>query len=125
RVEWAREAGRAADALSPSGRYRHDWNPHHVRVEPVLQKAKAGATVKGELFVENVLSKPRKLTVTLQGRGLTPDQTWTVEVAAGGTTKKEVEWKLSDNLKAGRHVFVLRVSDGDAAEPGEAFAAID
>lgn len=125
RVEWAREAGRSADALSPSGRHRHDWNPHHVRVEPVLQKAKAGGTVKGELFVENVLSKARKLTVTLQGRGRTDDQTWTVEVAAGGTTKRAVQWKLNEKLKAGRHLFVLRVSDGDAVEPGEAFAAID
>jgi glyoxylase-like metal-dependent hydrolase (beta-lactamase superfamily II) len=125
RVEWAREAGKAADALSPSGRYRHDWNPHHVRVEPVLQKAKAGSTVKGELFVENVLGKPRKLTVTLQGRGRTDDQTWAVEVAAGGTTRRAVEWKLGEKLKPGRHVFVVRVAEGDAAEPGEAFAAID
>jgi glyoxylase-like metal-dependent hydrolase (beta-lactamase superfamily II) len=125
RVEWAREAGKAADALSPSGRYQHDWNPHHVRVEPLLQKSKAGATVKGELFVENVMGKARKLTVTLQGRGRTDDQTWTIDVNAGATAKRAVEWKLSDKLKPGRHVFVLRVTDGDTMEPGEAFAAID
>jgi hypothetical protein len=75
RVEWAQISGRAADAVCPSGQYRHDWDPHHVHIEPVLHRAKAGDTVQGELVVENVLPRKRKLRVTLQGRGMTADQT--------------------------------------------------
>ncbi len=80
RVEWAQTGACAADAMCPSGQHRHDWSPHHVHMEPLLHKAKPGATLEGELVVENVLGRKRNLTVTLQGRGKTADQTWEVEV---------------------------------------------
>jgi glyoxylase-like metal-dependent hydrolase (beta-lactamase superfamily II) len=125
RVEWAQTAGRAADSLCLSGQHRHDWSPHPVHLEPVLLKAKPGATIAGELVVENVLGKRRKLQATLQGRGKTADQTWDVEVGPGATVRRKVEMKLSDKLPAGRHIFVLRVTDGDSVEPGDAFVAVD
>src|SRR5262249_45716814 len=76
RVRWGREAARAADALSPSGNHRHDWDPHRVRVEPLVQKAKPGATLKATLVVSNALRVKRHLTVTLEGRGKVQDQRW-------------------------------------------------
>jgi hypothetical protein len=125
RVEWAQVAARAADSLCVSGQYRHDWNPHHVHLEPVLHKGKPGATLVGELVVENVLSRKRKLSVTIQGRGRTADQTWEVEVGPGATVRKKVEMKLGEKLSAGRQVFVLRVLEGDRVEPGDGFVAVD
>jgi glyoxylase-like metal-dependent hydrolase (beta-lactamase superfamily II) len=125
RVEWASVSGKAADALCPSGRYRHDWNPHHVHVEPVLQKAKAGATLKGELVVENVLGRARKLSVAVEGRGRTADQTWRVEAAPGATVRRAVTWTLDKKLRPGRHVLTLRVTEGDNVEPGDAFVVVD
>jgi hypothetical protein len=125
RVDWARESGRSADALCPTGRYRHDWDPHHVHVEPVLQRAKAAAAVKGELVVENVLGRPRKLTVLLEGRGRTADQTWQVEVGPGATVRRAVSWTLGAKLSPGRHVFGLRVTEGDAVDPADAFVVVD
>ena len=125
RVDWARESGKAANALSPSGLYRHDWGPHRVHIEPVLQKARPGATLKGELVVENVLARARKLNVVLQGRGRTADQTWQIEVGPGATVRRAVTWALGEKLPAGRHVFILRVTEGEAVEPGDAFVVVD
>jgi glyoxylase-like metal-dependent hydrolase (beta-lactamase superfamily II) len=125
RVDWARESGRSADTLCPSGRYRHDWNPHHIHVEPVLHRAKPGASVKGELVVENVLGRARKLSITLEGRERTADQTWEVEVGPGATVRRVVTWPLRAKLPPGRHVFTLRVTEGDATEPGDAFVVVD
>ena len=63
-----------------SGEHRHDWDPHAVRVEPLLRKAKPGATLQLSLVVNNRLPQRRTLVVTLQGRGRTPDQSWEVGV---------------------------------------------
>jgi glyoxylase-like metal-dependent hydrolase (beta-lactamase superfamily II) len=126
RVRWGEECARAADALSPSGSHRRDWDPHRAHVEPVLQKAKPGATVKATLVASNVLAKPEKLTAVLEGRGRTPDQTFTLDVPAGGSVRKELTLALRDNLPAGRHVFALRVTGGGGAEEGtDAFVAVD
>ncbi|MBY0228871.1 MAG: MBL fold metallo-hydrolase, partial [Gemmataceae bacterium] len=68
RAEWARLGGKSADALCVSGTHRHDWTPHGLRIEPLLQEAKDGKCA-GELVVENVLGKARKLRVELKGAG--------------------------------------------------------
>jgi glyoxylase-like metal-dependent hydrolase (beta-lactamase superfamily II) len=125
RVQWGKVSARAADALCPSGDHRHDWNPHHVRIEPVLQKGKAGTAVKGTLVVDNPLGRKRALTVTLEGRGLTPDQTWQVEVPAGGTVRRAVSVKLGEKVPLGRQVFALRVTEGEAVDGGDAIVAVD
>jgi glyoxylase-like metal-dependent hydrolase (beta-lactamase superfamily II) len=125
RVEWARVSARAADALCVSGNHRHDWNPHHVRLEPILQKARPGQTVKATLVVDNVLPRPRKLSVTLEGRGRTPDQTWTVEVGPGGTVRRPVSIALAEKLEAGRVVLALAARAGEVAEPGDAFVVVE
>jgi glyoxylase-like metal-dependent hydrolase (beta-lactamase superfamily II) len=125
RVRWGQECAKAADAVCPSGHHRQDWGPHRVHVEPVLQKARPGATLKGALVVGNALGRKRSLTVTLEGRGLVPDRTWEVEVPAGGEVRREVALRLSEQVAAGRHVFALRVTEGDAADGGDAFLAVD
>jgi hypothetical protein len=125
RVRWGRECAKAADAVCPSGRHRHDWDPHAVHVEPVLQQARPGATLKGTLVVGNALGRPRKLKVTLEGRGLVPDRTWEVEVPAGGAARRTVALRLGERVAAGRRVFALRVTEGDVADGGDAFLAVD
>jgi glyoxylase-like metal-dependent hydrolase (beta-lactamase superfamily II) len=125
RVEWARAAAKAADALCLSGRYRHDWDPHHVHLEPVLHRAAPGATLEGELVVENVLPRVRKLHLSLSGRGKLADETWDVEVGPGLTVRRKVKLKLGGKLPAGRHVFVLRITEGSRVDPGDSFVAVD
>jgi hypothetical protein len=115
RVQWGHAAAKAADALSPTGDHRADWDPHRIHVEPLMQKAKPGATVKGTLVVTNPLATKEKRIVRLHGRGLTGDQTWPVEVAAGATVEREISVRLPDTLGPGRHVFALS-ADGDSSD---------
>lgn len=119
RVEWARESGKAADALCVSGDHRHDWTPHQVRIEPMLQKGRPGGKVEGELIVENALGKARTLRVELG------DVAWDVSLPPGGTAKRKVSWPLPDKLPAGRHVFLLRATEAGRVEPGDGFVAVD
>lgn len=124
RVQWGEASGKAADALSASGNHRADWNPHRVHVEPLVQKAKAGAIIKGTLLVTNLAAKAEKLTVTLRGRGLTKDQTWEF-AAASGTLRQDLTFTLSDAVRPGRHVFALTAITGGRLDPSDAFLVVD
>jgi glyoxylase-like metal-dependent hydrolase (beta-lactamase superfamily II) len=124
RVKWGKEAGKAADAVCVSGDVRYDWDPHRVHVEPVVQKAKPGDEIKATLVVGNPLGRKETVGVALQGRGLTKDQTWEVEVPGGGEERREFSLKLGDTIPAGRNVFALRVTGGGVDGP-DAFLAVD
>jgi glyoxylase-like metal-dependent hydrolase (beta-lactamase superfamily II) len=125
RVAWGRTAAKAADALCPSGDHRADWDPSRVHVEPLLVRAKAGELVKATLVVANALSRKEKLTAVLEGRGLTMDQTWDLEVPAGGTVQREIGMRLGADVAIGRHVFAVR-SEGAAGRDGsDTFLVVD
>jgi glyoxylase-like metal-dependent hydrolase (beta-lactamase superfamily II) len=121
RVEWGKIAAKAADAICISGNHRYDWDPHRVRVEPLLQKVKPGATLKATLVATNVLDRPEKLRVVLEGRGLMPDSTWELEAKAGQTVRQAVEVRLDDKISAGRHVFILRTATNGRPDPSDGF----
>jgi glyoxylase-like metal-dependent hydrolase (beta-lactamase superfamily II) len=125
RVEWGRAAAKAADALCPSGDHRVDWDPHRVHVEPLVQKAKAGDTVKGTLAVSNPRPRKETLTVTLEGRRLIGDQSWPLEVAGGATVERQVTARLAKEATPGRHVFVLRADGTNGFDGSDAFFVVD
>ncbi|MCI0455590.1 MAG: MBL fold metallo-hydrolase [Gemmataceae bacterium] len=118
RVEWGKAGAKAADALSPSGQHRHDWDPHRIRIEPVLQKA-AGKPLQWALVASNPLPRAQAVAVTLEGRGLLPDQTF-LTIAGGATVRRMFTTNLGDRLPAGRHVFTVRTPEGS-----DCFLAID
>jgi glyoxylase-like metal-dependent hydrolase (beta-lactamase superfamily II) len=120
RVEWGKVSAKAADTICVSGNHRHDWDPHRIHVEPLVHKARPGATLKATLVATNVLGEPQKWHVALEGRGLTPDQAWDLEVKAEATARREITLTLGESIGAGRHVFVLREAGG-----ADAFVAID
>lgn len=124
RVEWGKVSAKAADALCPSGNHQHDWNPHGIHVEPLVQKAKPGAKLRGTLVVTNLLAQKQKLAVALEGRGLTPGQTWNLD-APTGTLRQPITLTLAERIAAGRHVFTLRGVAGDRLDPSDAFVVID
>jgi glyoxylase-like metal-dependent hydrolase (beta-lactamase superfamily II) len=111
RVRWGRAGAQAADALSPSGNHLHDWDPHRVHVEPLVQKAKAGDTLRWELVASSPLPGMRTFTAALEGRGLTPDQTFELTVG-GAPVRRPFTTRLGARLPAGRHIFVIRTPDG-------------
>jgi glyoxylase-like metal-dependent hydrolase (beta-lactamase superfamily II) len=125
RVQWGKECAKAADAVCVSGSLVHDWNPSRVRVEPLVQKAKPGASLNATLVASNPLDHAEKLTVVLEGRWLTEDQTWELEVGAGGEVRKEFTLKLADKAPDGRLPLALRVRSGEAADGGDAFVVVD
>jgi glyoxylase-like metal-dependent hydrolase (beta-lactamase superfamily II) len=125
REEWGRVSARAADAICPSGNHLYDWDPQAVHVEPLVQKARPGAILKGTLVASNVLPRKQVLTIILEGRGLTADQTWKLEVPAGQTVRRSFTLRLSDRLPPGRHVLTLRVTSGDCQAGADAFVAAD
>jgi glyoxylase-like metal-dependent hydrolase (beta-lactamase superfamily II) len=125
RIEWGQVSARAADALCSSGDHRHDWNPHHVRVEPILQRVGVGARVRGTVRIDNLLSRQRKLRISLAGRGILPDQSWEIEVPAGGSASRSFEGKVADKVRPGRHILPLRVLEGDVVDGSDAFLAVE
>ena len=125
RVEWGKECARAADAICVSGNHRHDWDPHRIHIEPLIQKAKPGESLKATLVVSNPLAHPVKHTLTLEGRGHFADATWEVEVPAGGTIRRAFTLRLNAQMPAGRHVFVLRSTSAETADAADAFLAVD
>jgi glyoxylase-like metal-dependent hydrolase (beta-lactamase superfamily II) len=125
RVEWGKVSARAADALCVSGDHRQDWDPHRVHIEPLIHKAKPGATLRAALVVSNPLARAIKLKVVLEGRGLTGDQTWEVELPGGGTVRRDLTVRLRDGIPAGRHVLVLRAREGDTVDGADGFLAVD
>jgi hypothetical protein len=125
RIEWGKDGAKAADALCVSGNHRLDWDPHRVHVEPLLQKAKAGDVLKATLVGSNPFHKRVQLSVRLEGRGLTADQTWNLDIAAASTVRKGVSLLLTDQVAAGRQILALRANEGNAVDGSDAFLAID
>ena len=127
RVRWGEAAAKACDALSPSGNHRNDWNPHRLHIEPLVHKAKAGATLKATLVAKNSLEKPEKVLAVLEGRGRFDDQVFrTKKIEPGSTVRRNLELRLADNLPAGRHIFILRgLGEGSIANGADAFLAVD
>jgi glyoxylase-like metal-dependent hydrolase (beta-lactamase superfamily II) len=124
RVQWGNLSAKAADALCLSGNHLRDWNPHRVHVEPLAQKAKPGAKVQGTLVVTNLCPQREKLTVTLEGRGLTKDQAWELDVPTG-TLRQVISVALNEQIGAGRHVFALRAVVGGQLDSSDAFLVVD
>jgi hypothetical protein len=125
RVEWGKVSAQAADALCVSGNHRADWDPHRVHVEPILHKAKPGATLAAKLVATNVLAQPQKLRVVLEGRNLTPEQAWDLDIPAGATVSRDIKVRLSDTTGAGRNVIALRIEDPGRSDASDAFLAVD
>src|SRR5262245_21510669 len=125
RVKWGEASAKAADVLCVSGHHRREWDPYRVQVLPLLQKAKPATTVKVELIATAVGDRPETFSVMFAGRGMVPDQTWTLEALPGRPKSLVVELKLSDKIAPGRHVFPLRVSETTSSDALDVFFAID
>jgi hypothetical protein len=125
RAEWGKVGAAAADTVCVSGDHQRDWNPHRVGFEPVLQQVKPGELVEGLLRVTNPGREAEQVSVTLEGRGLVPDQTWELRVEPGRTEERAVQVTLAEGIEPGRHVFALRNSDAAGMETVDAFLAVE
>jgi hypothetical protein len=124
RAQWGDVSAKAADALCLSGNHLGDWNPHRIHVEPLVQKAKPGATLAAALVVTNLKQQHEKLSIALQGRGVTRDQTWSLDVPTG-TVRQDISLPLSDKLAPGRHVLTLQGIIVGQVDPSDTFLVVD
>jgi glyoxylase-like metal-dependent hydrolase (beta-lactamase superfamily II) len=125
RVAWGKVSAAAADALSPSGNHRHDWDPHRVHIEPLVHKVRPGGTIKATLAVANPSQTARTLTITLDGRGFFSNQKAKLDIPRGETSRQEVRLRLADTIRRGRHVFTACATEGRVCDPADAFLAVD
>jgi glyoxylase-like metal-dependent hydrolase (beta-lactamase superfamily II) len=125
RVQWGETAARAADELCLSGNHRHDWNPHQVRVEPLVQKARVGAMLSWNLLADNRLDKQQLWRVTLDGRAGVDSQQWQLTAPAGKEARQPFTMRVPERLARGRHVWTLQVFEGDRLSAADAFLAVD
>jgi glyoxylase-like metal-dependent hydrolase (beta-lactamase superfamily II) len=126
RVEWGKAGAKAADALSPSGDHRHDWNPHRVRIEPIRVTAKPGQEITLTLAADNILDRPRTLSAVLEGGRITDDRSWTLDLARGQRGKKTpFTIRVKEGVPAGRYPLPLWVREGDRDEGSDGFVVVD
>jgi hypothetical protein len=123
RVQWGIDAGKACDALCVSGNHLRDWTPHRVTAEPHLQQAKAGDTVTVRVAVSGVSAETVNLTV--QGRGVFTDQSKSLIVVPGIAAAWEPSFALPADLKPGRHVFAVRLTDAHGPESADAYFVVE
>lgn len=125
RVRWGQACAAAADAISISGDHRRDWDPHRVHVEPFVQKARPGAKLQATIIANNPLPRAVEFAVTVQGRGLFAEQTFTLAVPARKTGQQAVQFQLADKIAPGRHIVLLRVHEDGVPEGSDAFLMLD
>lgn len=125
RVRWGQACAAAADAISPSGEHRCDWDPHRVQLKPLLQKARPGAKVQFTLAASNPLKSARALDMTIAGRGLLETTSLALAVPTGATVEKTFVVSVAANTPAGRHVFPVRVVNDGNVEGTDAFFVLE
>jgi glyoxylase-like metal-dependent hydrolase (beta-lactamase superfamily II) len=125
RVQWGEVSARAADAVSPSGRHRHDWDPNRLYVTPLLQTARPGQTLSVTLNVRNPAEQPENVDVAVEGRGRFPDQRVRCTVSGGGQRSERLTFTLPADIPPGRYIFPLRETAEAGGGAADAFFAVD
>jgi glyoxylase-like metal-dependent hydrolase (beta-lactamase superfamily II) len=125
RVQWGEVSAKSADAICLSGHHPRDWDPYRVQARPLLQKAKSGADCCLRLCVTGTHKEAEDIVVSLNGRGILPNQSWLIKSLPGRETIKEVTLRLTEKLPAGRHVFPLQVRDVGGVSAVDAFFAVE
>jgi glyoxylase-like metal-dependent hydrolase (beta-lactamase superfamily II) len=119
RVRWAEAAATAADALSPSGDHRFDWDPHRIAIEPALASVRPGMTHRFRIVAHNPLEKRDKLDFRLAGRGMFADQTGTLTIEPQGSARQEIEISIAPSAPRGQRVFPLVATRGEVEDPAD------
>src|SRR5262249_23633804 len=110
------------DAVCVTGDHRMDWNPHRLRVEPLLQKAKAGATIKATLVLENPTAQVQKLTMRREARHGIAGAEFVLEAAARSNGRAEMTVRVPENLAPGRYPITLSAT---TSEGNDTFLVIE
>jgi glyoxylase-like metal-dependent hydrolase (beta-lactamase superfamily II) len=125
RLRWAQEAANAADALSPSGDHAYDWDPHRIRIEPLLCKGIPGRPVRVQVVVANPTSEERKVRIRFTRPELVRGRELDMTVAPRSERRQEIELTIGSRLGKGRHVVPCVAVQGDTQDESDAFFVLD
>jgi glyoxylase-like metal-dependent hydrolase (beta-lactamase superfamily II) len=127
RVAWGQAAAKAADAVSTSGRFRRDWNPSRIQVEPLLVRASAGESAKTTVLIDNPLARPESLRLRLEHGSSTSPWSREITIPENGTTRVELQFQVAGRLPTGRHVVPLIVisASGELEDGGDSFVVLE
>ena len=117
RVKWGAEAAKACDALCVSGSHLKDWTPHRVTAEPHLQTAKAGGRVNVLISLTGEVTEHVTVSVPAFEKG--------VIYAPGNSQLWGAPFTLPADIKPGRHIFPVKVSDKHGVERADTYFAVD
>ncbi len=125
RLRWAEEAAAAADALSPSGRHAVDWDPHRVRVEPVLVTAVPGRSVRARVVVSNPADHERRCRLHFARPDIVRVPDLEIALLPRSEARREVEFSLSSRLGPGRHVVPCVAVEDESEDGSDAFVILE
>ncbi|HUR55088.1 MAG TPA: hypothetical protein VMZ71_13225, partial [Gemmataceae bacterium] len=94
-----------------------------VTAESHMQTAKPGDTVAVKIAVSGTTAETVSLAV--QGRGVFADQSKSLIVVPGTAASWEPQFTLPADLKPGRYVFAVRVSDAHGPESVDAYFVVE
>jgi len=124
RAAWSEEAAKAADAISPSGDHRRDWDPQWIRVEPLLQPA-SGKSVRFTLTIDAKAESDETLAVSLTGNRAVAPWNSMVRVQAGRTLRHDFTLELKPDVPPGRYVLPLRISRKGVVDGADTFCVVE
>lgn len=118
RVRWGIAAAKAMDAVSISGKHRHDWNPHRFWVEPIRAELKAGQQASFNFYGLNESETPEPITVIFRGPGIETQQ-FSATIPAKKLQKTNLLFRMPADVKPGRYIFdvIPRTAHGEACDP--------
>jgi glyoxylase-like metal-dependent hydrolase (beta-lactamase superfamily II) len=125
RVRWAEDAGAATDALSPSGDHAHDWDPHRVRIEPVLCAAIPGRTLRVQVVAANPTGKKITYKVRFTRPDLVLGKGVELTVPPRSEARREVQLSVPATLGKGRHVVPCEVTADGAQDGSDTILVLD
>ena len=125
RKRWAESAIAAADALSPSGDHRVDWDPHRVRIEPVRLAAEPGQALSLEVVAANPTANPHELSLIADDHVGIRVEPIVLKALPSQETRRKLEVKLAEGLTAGRHVLTFHGTRDGKPDPADVFVVFD
>jgi glyoxylase-like metal-dependent hydrolase (beta-lactamase superfamily II) len=125
RLRWAEEAAAAADALSPSGRHVVDWDPHRIRVEPVLVPAFPGRSARVHVVVASPAGDEQRYRLHFARPDIVRAPDLEVTVPPRSEARREVELSLSSRLSPGRYVVPCVAVQGDSEDGSDPFVILE
>lgn len=125
RMAWGQAAASAADALSPSGNHRHDWDPHRIHLEPFVVKGKRGENVEVKLATSNPLNKGMAWRVSCDANPAIERFEAGINVAAGQFSAVPLKLVIKHAAPAGRTIVPVVVDAENCEDSSDVVLVVD